>query len=86
MLSRLIVSAYGALIEVALWLILIASAFTGWSQGGVGGALAGLLGAFVVSVVVFGAFLMLVKIQQSVASIEASVAGTRPQANEPAKP
>jgi hypothetical protein len=70
MLSKLIVSSYAALLELSLWLILIGSFMGGWSNGGLGGALAALLVAFILCTVFFGAFLTLVDIRQSVKAME----------------
>jgi FtsH-binding integral membrane protein len=70
MLSKLIVSSYGTLLEIAIWVILVGSFIGGWASQGFLGALVSLLGAFVFSIVFFGAFLTLVDIQKSVRSIE----------------
>jgi hypothetical protein len=71
MLSKLIVKSYGLLLEVALWLFLVTSFIGGWSSGGLGGALAALGVAFVLSVVFFGALLVLLDIRDSLRAIRA---------------
>lgn len=70
MLSRMIVSSYGLILEVAIWLILIGSFIGGWSFGGFGIAILSLISAFIFCVVTFGALLLLVDIQHSVKLIE----------------
>ena len=70
MLSRLIVASYKILLEISMWLILIGSFITGWAMKGFGGAILALIVAFVICIVVFGAFLLLVDIQTSVRAIE----------------
>ena len=72
MLSKLIVSSYGMLIEVSLWLFLLIALVSGWKVGGgVLGGVVGLLLGFVFGVMFFGAFLVLSDIRTSVRAIEA---------------
>ena len=72
MLSKMIVSSYEMLIEIALWLFLIGCLIAGWTFGkGVVGAIGGLLVGFVFAVMFFGAFLVLSDIRKSVRVLEA---------------
>ena len=71
MLSRFIVSSYALLLEISLWVVLVAGFVGGWIAHGFLTAIAGLFVAFVFCVVVFGAFLVIVDIQKSVRAIEA---------------
>ena len=72
MLSKLIVSSYGMLIEVSLWLFLLIALVAGWKVGdGFMGGIVGLLLGFVFGVMFFGAFLVLSDIRASVRAIEA---------------
>lgn len=70
-LSKIIVSSYAVLLEVVIWLTLIASLIGGWIAYGFLGAIGGLVVAFIVSVAVFGAFLTLADIQKAMRSMEA---------------
>lgn len=70
MLSKLIVTSYKILIEIAMWLILLIGFIGGWSQKGFLGAIGGLIVAFIFCVVFFGAFLVILDIQKSVKAIE----------------
>ncbi|MEW8052983.1 MAG: hypothetical protein AB2809_21715 [Candidatus Thiodiazotropha sp.] len=73
MLSKIIVSSYELLIEISLWLFLLISVIVGWKIGdGLLGAIGGLIMGFVVSVMFFGAFLILSDIRTSVRQIEKS--------------
>jgi FtsH-binding integral membrane protein len=71
MLSKLIVSSYGILLEIAMWVIIIGSFIGGWVRSGFGAALLALVVAFIFCIVFFGAFLIFVDIQKAVRSIEA---------------
>ena len=71
MLSKLIVSSYTMLIEVAIWLTLVGSFVGGWMANGFFAAIGALIVAFIFCVAVFGAFLTLGDIQKSVRAIEA---------------
>ena len=74
MLTKLIVSSYQTLIEISLWLFLIFCLIVGWyMDSGVRGAIVGLVAGFVLAVMLFGAFLTLGDIRQSVRNIESSV-------------
>jgi hypothetical protein len=86
MLTRLITDAYGALMEVALWVVLLLSAI--WGYGWLGPQLVALdksgnsvtygiiaavisvMGAFLVLVVVTGPILLLLEIRRSLRRIE----------------
>ncbi len=70
MLSKLIVSAYGMFIEIAIWLVLAGSLIGGWQVGGFWAGIGVLIGAFVACVVIFGVLLVLVDIQKTVRAIE----------------
>jgi hypothetical protein len=70
MLSRIIVSSYAVLLEIAMWIILLVAFIGGWSASGFFVGLGALIGAFVFCVVVFGAFLTLVDIRQAVRAIQ----------------
>lgn len=71
MLSRIVVSLYKVILEIALWLVLLAGVIGGWKNGGFTGALVGLVVVAILSAVLFGAFLVLGDIRQSVRAIEA---------------
>ncbi len=87
MLTRLIVSFYSGLIEIALWLFIAGGGYWGYMNGeSVGGLLGGTLGAFVVAMIVFGPALMLDDIRKSLRNIErneTNVVSTTPTAVEP---
>ena len=70
MLSRLIVNSWAVLIEIALWLLLLVAIIGGWHAGGFGGAIAGLIIAFIIVSMFLGAFLVLEDIRKSVRAIE----------------
>jgi len=70
MLSRIIVSSWAVLIEISLWLLLLAALIGGWQAGGIGGAIGGLVVAFIVGAMFLGAFLVLEDIRKSVKAIE----------------
>ena len=78
MLSRFVVEIYSLLLELGLWVLLVAGAVCGWqmaSDGGQGAALFGAVGGFLMAAVVgavfFGAFLVLNDIRERVKAIEA---------------
>jgi hypothetical protein len=71
MLSKIIVSSYKILLEICIWLLLLGGFVWGWKMSGFFGAIIGLIGAFIFCVVLFGAFLTLLDIRQSVRAIEA---------------
>jgi hypothetical protein len=70
MLSRIIVSSWAVLIEISLWLLLLAALVGGWQAGGIGGAIGGLVVAFIIGSMFLGAFLVLEDIRKSVKAIE----------------
>jgi hypothetical protein len=84
MLTRFISDLFKSFLEVILWLLLVigvlAGYFTGSSIGaqrdqsavlwGIWGGIGGLLGTFLLEVVVFGAILTLLEIERSVKEIE----------------
>lgn len=81
MLSKMIVNSYQILIEIALWLSLLAFVILGWQMraGGFAGSIMGFKGAiiwavvwFIVAVVFFGGLLVLGDIRERVKKIESS--------------
>lgn len=66
MLSRFIASSFEVLIEVALWIMLLGGTIVGYAFGRGEGAVAGLAISFVLSVLLFGAVLMLTEIHKYV--------------------
>jgi len=70
MLSKIIVSSYLTFLEIAIWLLLIASIGVGWHLKGLVGSIVGLVLGFIVIVTFFGAFLILGDIRKSVRAIE----------------
>lgn len=70
MLSKIVVSLYGVLLEVGLWLMLISGLIGGWQANGFMGAIFGLIGAAIFGAVFFGAFLVLQDIRTTVKAIE----------------
>ena len=75
MLTKLIVTLFGGLIEVILWLTLLGAMIAGWMGNGFLGAVAALAGAFVFEVIVFGSLLILIDIRNAVQNLEKSKAG-----------
>ena len=76
MLTKLIVSSYEKLVEVTLWIFLLACVIGGsylgsLSDNAIYGGVGGLVLGFVVAVLLFGAFLILGDIRNSVRKIEA---------------
>jgi hypothetical protein len=70
MLGRFIVKFYSGLLEVSMWLILVASFLLGLSEGGVALGIGLSLFAFLLCVVLFGAFFILADIQRRLQSID----------------
>ncbi len=70
MLSKIIVSSWSMLIEISLWLLLLVAVIGGWQAGGFMGAIAGLIGAFIIGSMFLGAFLALDDIRKAVRAIE----------------
>lgn len=75
MLTKLIVTLFGGLIEVILWLILLGAVIAGWMENSFLGAVAALAGAFVFEIIVFGFLLILIDIRNAVQKLEKSKAG-----------
>jgi len=74
-LTKLIVSSYEKLVEVTLWLFLIGCVIGGsylgsLSDNAVYGGIGGLILGFILAVLLFGAFLILGDIRNSVRKIE----------------
>ena len=69
MLSKIIVSSYKVLLEVSMWVILLAAFIGGWVASGFFVGLGALLGTFVICVAVYGTLFILVDIQQAVRAI-----------------
>jgi len=70
MLSKFVVGVYKVLLEIGLWLLLIAGFIGGWQTDGLLTALLGLIGAAIFGAVFFGAFLVLNDIRDRVKAIE----------------
>lgn len=70
MLSKIVVNLYTILLEIGLWLMLIAGFIGGWQAQGFFGAILGLLTAAIFGAVFFGAFLVLNDIRARVKAIE----------------
>jgi ABC-type multidrug transport system permease subunit len=70
MLSKIVVNLYTVLLEIGLWLILIAGLIGGWQAGGFLGAIGGLISSAIFGAVFFGAFLVLNDIRARVKVIE----------------
>lgn len=70
MLSKIIVSFYAVLLEVSMWVIIVAAFIGGWAAAGFFAAIGALILAFVFCAVGFGAFLTLVDIRHSVKLIQ----------------
>lgn len=70
MLSKLVVSIYKVLLEIGLWLLLIAGFIGGWQADGLLTGIFGLVGAAIFGAVFFGAFLVLNDIRDRVKAIE----------------
>jgi len=70
MLSKIVVNMYSVLLEIGLWLILIAGAIGGWQASGLIGAIGGIVGAAIFGAVFLGAFLVLDDIRNRVKAIE----------------
>lgn len=70
MLSKIVVNVYTGLLEIGLWLMLIAGILGGWQEQGVLGSIVGLVIAAIFGAVFFGAFLVLNDIRARVKVIE----------------
>lgn len=75
MLRNFIVTAYQTLLEIGIWLWLLTSLIAGWKFYGFKGGLGGLLVGVVTAVLLFGAFLILGDIRDSVRRIESERKG-----------
>jgi len=71
----MLLEAYDALTEVALWLLFIGAALAGFSVAGVGGAIGFLVVAFITSVFLVAPFMMISDIRRTVARIESQKTG-----------
>ena len=69
MLSKIIVASYKLFLEIAIWLVLLGATIGGFSYGGFWAGIAAIIGSFVFCVAVFGGFLLLADIQNSVTQI-----------------
>jgi hypothetical protein len=70
MLSKIVIKLYSVLLEIGLWILLLAGIIGGWQSGGFFGAIAGLISAAIFGAVFFGAFLLLADIRNSVDAIK----------------
>lgn len=70
MLSKIVVNMYTVLLEIGLWLLLLAGVIFGWQSQGIVGAIGGLIGAAIFGAVFFGAFLVINDIRATVKEIE----------------
>jgi len=70
MLSKIVVSLYAGILEVGLWLILIAGVVIGWQMNDFLGAILGLVCAALFGAVFFGAFFVISDIRTAVRNIE----------------
>lgn len=70
MLLKLVVNLYTVLLEIGLWVILLAVAIGGWQTNGWGCAIVGLFGAAMFGAVFFGAFLVLDDIRNRLRAIQ----------------
>ncbi len=61
-MRRFITTSLDVICQVAIVLLLIVGLGAGWENGGLFGAIGGLIGAFLVSVVFFGALFVLLDI------------------------
>lgn len=69
MLSQIIVNLYAVLLEISLWIILVAGAIGGWNAGRFLGAIGGMVIAAVFGASFFGALLVLNDIRNMVKKI-----------------
>ncbi|MEE9354444.1 MAG: hypothetical protein V3U75_02535 [Methylococcaceae bacterium] len=72
MVSKLVVSFYQLLLEISMWLTLIICVYGEWNANGFLGLFGGLIAGFIIIVVIFGAFLIIGDIRESVRAIEKS--------------
>ena len=70
MLSKLIVSSFSAMLEIAIWIILLLAFLGGWAGANFFGGLLAILLAFLVCVIVFGSLFTLIDIQKTLRTIE----------------
>lgn len=57
-LSKYVVRLYSVLLEIGLWVTLLAGFFSGWAAAGFLGAIGGLISAALFGAMIFGAFLV----------------------------
>ena len=74
-LSKLIVKMYGVILEVGLWVLLLAALVGGWQANGFLGAIGALVIVAVLASVLFGAFLVINEIRDRVKAIDERQAG-----------
>jgi len=70
MLTKIIVSSFAVLIEICIWIVLVAALIGGWQFQGFFGAEGALIFAFVLCVIIFGAFGILLDIRNTVREIQ----------------
>ena len=67
---RFLVSSYSLICEICLWLFFLGAAISGWYAGELGGAIIGLIGAFLFGVFFIAPFAMLDDIRKSTLRME----------------
>jgi len=70
MLSRFVAESYETILEVSMWLLLVASFFIGFSLNGIIGGVIFSIFTFIVLVVLFGALFILIDIRKILLSID----------------
>lgn len=70
MLSKLIIKLYTVLLEVGLWLVLLAGVAIGWKLGGWFGSLIGFVSGAVFGAIFFGSFMVLNDMHAKIVAIE----------------
>ena len=69
-MSRFLLEAYDTLTEIALFLLFIGAAITGYFAAGIGGMIGFVVAAFIISVFLVAPFMMISDIRKTVARIE----------------
>ena len=80
-MSRFLLNTYDALSEIALWLMFVGAAVSGYYFAEVQGAIGFLILAFVLSVFLVAPFMMISDIRKTVARIEAKCSQSSGQAS-----